>query len=59
MKAGHVVRKIFLLILLFISNIPTFVFFDLFLGYTEGAAGGMFEIKIGRASCRERVLLGV
>ena len=31
MKAGHVVGKIFLLIILFISNIPTFVFFDLFL----------------------------
>jgi hypothetical protein len=40
MKAGHAVGKIFALILLFISNIPTFVFFDLFLGYTEGAAGG-------------------
>ena len=44
MKAGHVVRKIFLLIILFISNIPTFVFFDLFLGYTEGTASGMFGL---------------
>ena len=44
MKAGHVVGKIFLLIFLFISNIPTFVFFDLFLGYTEGTAGGMFGL---------------
>ena len=44
MKAGHAVGKIFALILLFISNIPTFVFFDLFLGYTKGAAGGMFGL---------------
>ena len=44
MEAGHTVRKIFRLILFFIANIPTFVFFDLFLGYTEGAAGGMFGL---------------
>jgi hypothetical protein len=36
--------KIFRLIFLFISNIPTFAFFDLFLGYTRGTAGGMFGL---------------
>ena len=44
MEAGHVVRAIFRFIVFFISNIPTLVFFDLFLGYTEGAAGGMFGL---------------
>ena len=44
MEAGHVVRTIFRFIFFFISNIPTLVFFDLFLGYTEGAAGGMFGL---------------
>jgi hypothetical protein len=44
MRAGHVVGRIFLLIFFLISNIPAFVFFDLFLGYTEGAAGGMFGL---------------
>jgi len=44
MEAGHTIRKILRLILFFIANIPTFVFFDLFLGYTEGAAGGMFGL---------------
>ena len=44
MKTGHAVGKIYALILLFISNIPTFVFFDLFLGYSKGVAGGMFGL---------------
>ena len=44
MKEGNVVGKIGRFILFFISNIPTFVFFDLFLGYTEGATGGMFGL---------------
>jgi len=44
MEAGHVVRTIFRFIFFFIANIPTFVFFDLFLGYTEGTAGGMFGL---------------
>ena len=44
MEAGHVVRHIFRFIFFFISNIPTFVFFDLFLGYTEGTVGGLFGL---------------
>jgi hypothetical protein len=44
MEAGHVVRTIFRFIVFFISNIPTLVFFDLFLGYTEGTGGGMFGL---------------
>ena len=44
MEAGHVVRTVFRFIVFFISNIPTLVFFDLFLGYTEGTAGGMFSL---------------
>jgi hypothetical protein len=56
MKAGHVVGKIMLLIFLFISNIPTFVFFDLFLGYTEGAAGGMFSLTDKLVAFFENIL---
>ena len=56
MKAGHVVRKIFLLIILFISNIPTFVFFDLFLGYTEGTASGMFGLTDTLVAFFENIL---
>ena len=56
MKAGHVVRKIFLLIILFISNIPTFVFFDLFLGYTEGTASGMFGLTDELVAFFEKLL---
>jgi hypothetical protein len=42
MKEGHATGKLGRSILFFISNITTFVLFDLFLGYTKGAAGGMF-----------------
>lgn len=56
MEAGHVVRKIFRLIILFIANIPTFVFFDLFLGYTEGAAGGMFGLTDKLVAFFENIL---
>ena len=56
MKAGHVARKIFRLIVLFIANIPTFVFFDLFLGYTEGAAGGMFGLTDKLVAFFENIL---
>jgi len=56
MKAGHVVRKIFLLIILFISNIPAFVFFDLFLGYTEGTASGMFGLTDKLVAFFENIL---
>ena len=56
MKAGHVVRKIFLLIILFISNIPTFVFFDLFLGYTEGTGSGMFGLTDKLVAFFENIL---
>jgi hypothetical protein len=56
MKAGHVVGKIFSLIFLFIANIPTFVFFDLFLGYTEGTAGGMFGLTDELVAFFEHIL---
>ena len=56
MKEGHVVGNIFRLILFFISNIPTFVFFDLFLGYTEGAAGGMFGLTDKLVAVFESIL---
>jgi hypothetical protein len=56
MEAGHVVRKIFRLILFFIANIPTFVFFDLFLGYTEGTAGGMFGLTDKLVAVFENIL---
>jgi len=56
MEAGHAVRKTFRLIFLFIANIPTFVFFDLFLGYTEGAAGGMFGLTDKLVAFFENIL---
>lgn len=56
MKEGHVVGKIGRFILFFISNIPTFVFFDLFLGYTEGAAGGMFGLTDKLVAFFENIL---
>ena len=56
MEAGHVVRTIFRFIFFFISNIPTFVFFDLFLGYTEGAAGGMFGLTDKLVAFFENIL---
>jgi hypothetical protein len=56
MEAGHAVRKIFRFILFFISNIPTFVFFDLFLGYTEGVAGGMFGLTNKLIALLENIL---
>ena len=56
MEAGHAVRKIFRLIFLFIANIPTFVFFDLFLGYTEGVAGGMFGLTDKLVAFFENIL---
>ena len=56
MKEGHVVGKLFRFIILFISNIPTFVFFDLFLGYTEGAAGGMFGLTDKLVAFFENIL---
>ena len=56
MKAGHGVRRAFALIFLFISNIPTFVFFDLFLGYTEGASGGMFGLTDKLVAFLENIL---
>lgn len=56
MEAGHVVGKIFRLIFVFIANIPTFVFFDLFLGYTEGAAGGMFGLTDTLVAFFENIL---
>jgi hypothetical protein len=56
MDAGHVIGNIFRLIIFFISNIPTFVFFDLFLGYTEGAAGGMFGLTDKLVAFLENIL---
>jgi len=56
MKEGNIVGKIFRFIILFISNIPTFVFFDLFLGYTEGAAGGMFGLTDKLVALFENIL---
>jgi hypothetical protein len=56
MEAGHAVRKIFRSILFFISNIPTFAFFDLFLGYTEGVAGGMFGLTDKLVALLENIL---
>ena len=56
MKAVHVVGKIMLLIFLFISNILTFVFFDLFLDYTEEAAGGMFGLTDKLVAFFENIL---
>ena len=56
MEAGHVVGNIFRLIILFISNIPTFVFFDLFLGYTEGATGGLFGLTDKLVAFFENIL---
>lgn len=58
MEAGHGVRKIFRFIVFFISNIPTFVFFDLFLGYTEGSAGGMFGLTDKLVAFFENILGG-
>ena len=48
--------KIFRLIVLFISNIPTFAFFDLFLGYTTGTAGGMFGLTDTLVTFLEKLL---
>ena len=56
MEARHVVGKIFRFIFFFISNIPTFVFFDLFLGYTEGSAGGMFGLTDKLVAFFENIL---
>ena len=56
MEAGHVVRTIFRFIVFFFSNIPTFVFFDLFLGYTEGSAGGMFGLTDKLVAFFENIL---
>ena len=56
MKKGHVAGTLFRFIILFISNIPTFVFFDLFLGYTEGAAGGMFGLTDTFVAFSENIL---
>jgi hypothetical protein len=56
MKEGHVAGNIFRLILFFISNIPTFVFFDLFQGYTEGTAGGMFGLTDKLVAFFENIL---
>ena len=56
MKEGHIVGKIFRLIFLLIANIHTFVFFDLFLGYTEGAAGGMFGLTDRLVAFFENIL---
>jgi hypothetical protein len=56
MKAGHAVGRIFRLIFLFIVNIPTFVFFDLFLGYSQGTAGGMFGLTDKLVTFFENIL---
>jgi hypothetical protein len=56
MEAGRIVGNIFPLIILFISNIPTFSFFDLFLGYTKGAPSGMFGLTDKLVSLVEDIL---
>ena len=56
MKAGYVVGKIMRFIFLFISSIPTLAFFDLFLGYTEGVAGGMFGLTDKLVTFFENIL---